>query len=478
MDSNNMDYSNGGMYASQPADGGRKKGRAWIWVVVAVVIACAAVATVLAVGRTNTTGNAGVVALYQYYQNQQTEFEKRQSNAQKEIGEKFKTEPFEINAEMDVKSDLMNELGLPVESVQVDAAVKYDLKDLGVQLNAMGGFVNVDAYVIGDEFVAEFLGQAGSTKIDLPIEADLDDNMTLDQRFKAFLPFLPEDDALLMDVLQQVALSVPDKYTETSKKDVYSPMDDDDIEMSVITTSLDADALREVIENFEENMKKNEKLTDELQDMIDEFTAYFDLDDVDLEQGLEDMVNDSDDIDDILIEWSVYQRDGSYVGVHIYMENEDMDVIDYTDMCEFDGQHAWKKIVFSTEDMVEDASIIYEFNGDEMTFKSEIAMESSIGEVYEQNMKMTIDAAFLVEKEDDGEYFITMDADYNIEDMTGKSGLPDNRLPMSISAEVECLFGDDLGTLKDSRDWGDIYDMEWGDLEDIFSVESLMPGMM
>ena len=46
-------------------------------------------------------------------------------------------------------------------------------------------------------------------------------------------------------------------------------------------------------------------------------------------------------------------------------------------------------------------------------------------------------------------------------------GAPED-LSLELRIKADCLFGDDLETMEDHGDWLDIYEKDWGELQDLF----------
>jgi hypothetical protein len=91
-------------------------------------------------------------------------------------------------------------------------------------------------------------------------------------------------------------------------------------------------------------------------------------------------------------------------------------------------------------------------------------------------------------REDASTYLGKMDAavDMTMEYANEDSDSPDaesvtQSIEAALTGDIEFKFGDDLGTLKESSRWNDVYDMEWGTLEDALeglnSLGSAFSGM-
>ena len=496
MDNNegNIGMENYAPIGGQPYDGtmvggSGKKNLTWLWIVLGVVVLCAIVALVLFLtgvfgGSAGRQGNSGVWALFDYFDQQKQQTEKMMGTAQKEVGERILSEPFEIESELEISSDSLASMGSPINKLSIDLDAKYDLKDLGVKITALG-MVEIGAYLIEDELVVDALGEAYSTQIPLDFDADLGDDMPLRDRLKAFVPFVPEDNRVWMDLLKTFATAVPEDLTETDREDVYSPLDDDEVEMSAIITTIDERDLQDIIENFIELMEEDDRLTDQLQDILDDFADFAGIDDVDLDDGLKELEEMAEDLGetDFEFSWTVYQRSGRYVGVSVSTE-VDGEKYEALIITEQEGNKAYSyTYMMIGEQMTEEATQITEYNGDEMTFEGETMMTqaSYFGEDIETSMD--IDGRMNVEKTDRDEYVVEMEVTVDTRNSGGASdmidGLPEAALNNSarITADAECRFGKGLETLEESRDWNDVYDKDWGDIEDIFKGLENLGGM-
>lgn len=457
-----------------------KKSKKWIWILAgAALIAVAAVVIALVFfgkggGR---AGNEGVWAAYDYFAGMQEKQESMVGSTQKELTGRLMEEPFEIDAELKVKSDMIAELGLPIpiNSITLDFDAKYDMKDFGVKMGALGMF-EFGAYLIEEAVVLDIMGQTASVPIDLPIKADLGEQMPLKERAMAFLPFFPEDSEMFMRLLEKFAIAVPDKYTETDEKRVYSPMNDKKVKMNVITTELDGDAVKEVIENLAEGMEEDEELNDELQDFLDDITKFFGLEKADVQDGLEEL-NDliqKEDLEDFEFSWSVYEREGSYVGISINAEidSEDFEIVLMTEYTENEGIVVAQVFVGGQE--IQNQRVESAWDGDKMEFDSEIFMvnESYFGK---EETTTIIESKSEIIKEDSDKYTVTMDYAIDVETEVEDT---QNEMSFEIGIEADCLFGNDLETLEDSRDWEDIYEEDWGDIEDLFEGLNALGSML
>ena len=95
--------------------------------------------------------------------------------------------------------------------------------------------------------------------------------MPLTDRMKALNSLAADEDFsdLMEKVMMELAPAIPDELTEKDTVDVYSPLEDDEVEMTAYTTTLDIDDIYDIIVAFGENLEENDELLDELQDMLD-----------------------------------------------------------------------------------------------------------------------------------------------------------------------------------------------------------------
>lgn len=477
-----------------------KKSYKWIWVIVgAVLVAAITVVILWAVGTFATQdvdkaqdevvreGNIGVWAVYNYCDQQLKQQKALASKAQTEIGELWLKEPFEFEGELELESELFETAGIPMSSFDIDLDAKYDMKNLGVKLSTMG-FVEIGAYLIGDEFVVDAMGDVGSTKIDLPFETDLSKSMSLEERIMAFFPFLPEDEDIWMVLLTKLAVAVPDEMTEVETVEVYSPLDKDEVEMKAITTKIDQDGLVVVLNNLIDGLRSDEQMMNELQDMIDGLISFYSIkveSDVDLKDGLDELEDAIKDLggEEFEFSWTVYERDGSYVGYRFHVNNKDTDM-EAQEINEYDGNECYGYVESNTEGVQEQRAELHcTFEDEAITFdiKGKIIMCDYTGE--ETTVELKMSGSSEVQASGKDEYEITADVSFEMDmgdilpatDSLGMGAEIPDTISFDITFEGEMVFGDDLKPMEDSKDWDDIFDEEWGDLDDLMS--SPMGGM-
>ena len=484
----------GGANANPPAGAGKKNMR-WLWIVLAALIVCGAVVGVLfATGVLGAAGgNAGVLALCQYYRDKQERMDSMMTEDQKAVKEAFLNGPFEVDLDMDMKTDALSST-LPIDSIPVEMEMKYDMKDLGLK-TSIPGFemlgASIELYLIEDEIIVSSLGGVERTEIETPTDADIDEQMPIGDRIKALLPFLPQDEQTVKDIVMQLAMAVPDEYTETGRDEVYSPLADDDIEVDSITTTLDKEALGEVITRLESNLQKEDELMDTLQGMIDAFTDMFELGDVELDDELEDLADEVDKIPDIEISWSVYSKNGTYIGVSLIVVDENMNEQTYTEICEISGSdmYQWASLNFENLDQTMDVDIsnleetvlvhcVYDGNAFTIDENVEANMTSTSYPDEELTMTATLEGEGELVKLMDDRYELAMDISMQTVNMQGLQGGVEGDMEVDFTLECEFRFGDDLGMLEDSDDWNAAYDEDWQGNGSLFDGADLFGDLM
>jgi hypothetical protein len=453
-------------YGPQPARIRPPRRRALVLSLIALFMAALlTVSAVLVFGGTfRLRGNAGVVAAFEYaraYIKQSRAVMDR--GLAGEVSRRLGSEAFEIKCRLNIASDQLGSSIAPLTSIPVGVDVKYDMKDLGVKVSALG-FEFLSAYVIGDEFAVAIGSEAGSERIDLPIEANLDAPMTLPDRFLAFLPFLSEDRLpLALRVLEAFAQSVPDEYTRTYTVHMYSPAAHRQFKTDVIETSLDSAAIIAVFDDFTARLRADKALCDDIQTLFDEVTKFFGADETDLDDllgELEDMREA--DIAGASVSWEVYRRQGVYSGMSVTASSRDMGAT--TVLSEFCGN------VFYTLTRVESDGISAESYSVTTYDGSRVEIEGvtrSGMDFMTSEMRQT----GWLEYARDGADKYTAKYEMTIAQNAEYSGefaefIEDTTINARVRGDIDFKFGSDLKPLKETPGWRDIYEMDWGSLED------------
>lgn len=473
------------MYQGPPVPP-KKKSKWWIWLIVAGVVVLAVVALFLSgvidvSSGVKRVGNQGAWEAYEYFDTMEEKVDRIMSASHKELADRLDTEPFEAEGDFEIKSDLIEDLGYGIDKLGADFKVKYDLNDLGIQLDLLS-LVAADIYLIEDEWVISFMGEAYAAEIEIDTDVDLEQEMPLKDRMEALNTISSAGDFsdLLERLMAELAPAIPDELTETETRDVYSPLEDDKVEMKAITTTLEKDDLQDIMITFGENLEQNEELLDDLQDFLDAI-AKTSGEDMDIDDIVEDMIEfDEDDMgEDFTFAWSVYEYKGETVGISFYIENDYEDeievffVTEYTNnaiytgiTADYNGDeviHVYCETEYADDDVDTDALVTISIPEDEYTDA--------------QTISVSLKGTTTIEKEDSteyefsGDYKIKLDAGESTVDM-GFEG------PMEFDFEFsgDCQFGDDLGTIEDDDDWNEIYDQDWGDIEDLMRAIFNMSG--
>ncbi len=450
----------------------------WLWISAAAVLAAAGVIAILlapgpAPERFELTGNAGVVAAYDFFCSQQDSQDKLTSPVIKELGERLKEEPFEIECTVNMDSGSQSESLLPLNNIGIGIYAKYDLKDFGLRLGSMGLDV-ISAYLIEDDFVVTLMGRTGSAPVKKPEGVNIKQDMGFDERMKAIFPFIPDDEVYL-SLLEKFAHSVPDKYTTEGTAKGYSPKDEKEADMDIITTALDSQALREVILNFAGEVKSDKKFFRQLQNIADDFTDFAGLEKQDLSGLIEELESSAGTqaLADIELSWSVFRRDGSPAGISIgiYAESSGFDY-KYTYMQEYEGSDNYVYALTELNGAKQETRYKYSWQDSRMKISGEVKTTSSVRTG--SNTTQLIEGEIEFSKNGENEYAITGDVTMNgnvYNDMFNSPGGVSVNMKIDVSAKV----GSGLKTLKEDRKWKGVYDREWGSMEDVFG--SLFPGI-
>ena len=416
------------------------------------------------------TGNPGVVAAFEYFRSYARQSKKAGSRIGQEAFARLAEEPFEIDCGLNIASDQFETLGVPLHSIPLDFEVKYDLIDLGIKIKAMG-IEAVGAYVINDDFVLDIGGFTGSAPIDAATDTDLSESMGLVQRIAAFFPFLVEDHtALYMKVLQVLAQSVPDKYTDTYTLWVYSHTAQKDVKTVVTETSLDAGAITRVIGGFARRLRDDEALCEEIQALFDEVTDCLGMDDVDLDDIIDQLRGiDESDLTGMALSWEVYQRQGCYNGLSVTFQPSGDETV--TLLSEFSGNVFYTSECVSTPYVTTETWSKMICDGNRADTESKTTTTS---EYMSETMVQTVSVEYSRISRD--EYAADLDMNMEIayaysddqSDNMSAAYLDDMAITVNVLGDMEFRFGSNLKPLKESFGWKNIYKEDWESLQDIF----------
>ena len=463
-------------YQAQPPLPPKKKSKWWIWLIVAVVVVLAVVALfvfgVIDLGG-KRPGNEGAWKAYDYFDTRQDKLESIQSSVYKEVSDRFDTEAFEMEGDFKIKSDLFDATALGIDSFGADFQAKYDLKDLGLKLNLFDT-VSADVYLIDEDLVVSVLGEAYAMPLDPNTDVDLSEEMPLSDRIDALSSLSTGEDfsELAEKVMAELAPAIPNELTEKDTVDVYSPLEDDEVEMKAVTTTLEKDEIYDIIVAFGENLDENQDLIDELQDFADTLSTAAG-EEIDIQDYVDQMIDlDEDelnDMEDVTISWSVYEYKGEDVGFSLYIDNAGEE-IELTMITQFTKNAAYisVKVDFNGD---EAASIVEEilYDNEYMTLNMQVDVNSPATDYSDaQNVTLSLSGETTLDKDSSTEYAFAGDftVDVDAGDSMSSMGLG-GPMAIDVEANADILFGNDLGMLEDDNDWNEIYDMQWGDIENI-----------
>lgn len=440
-------------------------GRKWLPTVIVCLLVCALAVLALMTAdgrpqRDRLEGSSGVDALHGFIWEQGHNQDRLTGNIAKETGVRLMHEPFEIDAQIDIGPADNEQEQTTADDIMLGVDVKYDMKDLGARISYMG-LGALEAYIIEDELIVSLLGRAGSVPIEWADTAALKDDLGLYDRGGALLPFLPQDTDFYSELLETAALCIPEKYTKAEKARVYSPKDGSDTEMDAITTTLNADAIIEVIKNFGDALEDNGALRGRVQRVIDAFAdalgQSYKLTEL-LEQAAQPAV-----LEGYEIAWSVYSRQGRYTGVSLKVIGEDADY-SYSYVSEFTEYENY----VSEEAYVNGAGVKSIFKYTWLDNKAEISGEiSTSGSPGKDGASSQISGMMEFVKEDSKEYSLTANLTVQGDALSRVFGVKDETpLVIGIRAYIKAGFG--LETLKEDINWNGIYKKAWGTIEDVF----------
>lgn len=424
---------------------GFMQGKRWAWAAL-VLLVCALTVTAIAVwGGRQSGDNAGVAALYDFYREYAKNKDVQTQGPLAGLAQRLLTEPFEISVSATLASEDLKNVGVPIDSVPAALKIKYDKQHLGMQADALG-FDILDAYLIEDSAVVETIGQTPQVAAAIPKRDGLDGEMTLEERLRAWLPFLPRDGLGFERLFNVLKSAVPQRCTTEQPGSAFSPKDNGFVNVTEVRTELDAKALSETAAAFSRHM--DDGLRAETQALVDGLAASFGLEAADVETLLERLENQ--DFGDTALSWSVYRRDGHLIGAALtVLTGENRYVM--TSMAEFEGQTSCEYAHLQAND----ADI---FTADcRITMQGETGTISAVVRLADGN-PISVDGTF-----DHNAY--TRDACAVAADLK-VSGVPINGRQVSACCRLDARIdvGEGLGSLKDSRGWQDIFNKPWDDM--------------
>lgn len=436
--------------AVQDTEDKRRKRRIYMWVVAGgvLVVALCAVGIALLREPPKPPVNLGVVAAEQYISEYKMEREALMSVPQKELGERLLSEPFEIEADVTASADnLAATLGLPVSKLVLGLDAKYDLNDLGIKLRMMG-MEYASAYLIGDDVVLSVMGNAYSTPLSLSAQG-LEGSMGLSDRLNRFVPLLSKDLAFYTRLADIAAQSVPDEYTTVYDDDAFSPLDGADAGMTVIETTLDEAAIQVVLANMDARLQRDTALREQAEGILLDAAALYGFEADSLDEWLAAVADGSAIADDFELRWQVYERNGRYVGLAV-QTSQGGKATEWKLLSELDGRESHEAFAMSVNGEVlqsTDYTVVY--NG------SSVKLEGT----YRPDMANVFSFAADLTFDKNGDAYKLA----GIVDIDGPV-ISAEAQPVSLVIDADIRAGEGLDTLKESRDWQDVYAEKWNSL--------------
>lgn len=431
-------------------DKSQPKRRIYVWAAAGglLVVALCAVGIALLREPPKPPVNLGVVAAKQYITEYKIEREALAGTIQRELGKRLMTEPFEIEADINLSADnLQQVVGVPVSKLILGLDAKYDLNDLGVKLRLLG-MEYASAYLIGDDLVLSVMGKAYSMPTGLPAK-ELEQSMGLGERLQRFTPFLTEDRTFYVRLADIAAQSVPEEYTTVYESNVFSPMEKADAKMTVIETTLDETALQEVAANMDMLLQQDAALREQAEEMLLEAAAFYGYEADSLDEWLAAVGDGSAITDDFELRWQVYERKGRYIGLAV-QTSQSGQVTEWKLMSELDGRKSHEMFTLSVNGEVQqstDYTVLYDGNNVKLegTFRSDAASVFDFA------------ADLAIEKYGDAYKLAgTIEIDGPVFSAEAQ--------PLSVDIDADIRAGEGLGTMQESRGWRGIYGETWNSL--------------
>lgn len=429
-------------HGERPRPKGLMQGRRWMGVALVLLVCALTVVGIVifngSLSPVQSEGNEGVLSLYDFFREYAKNREVQSRGPAGTLAQRLMKEPFEINAQMTLESEGLKSQGIPLTSVPAELDVKYDLRDLGVKANVIGMDI-FKALVTGDRVVTEQAGGEPS-EAELPANGDVSGDMPLGDRIHAFVPSLPEDAAMLEQLFDALAQSVPEECTELQLGRAYSPVDNEDVNVTLINTTLDEKELAQAAFAFAESLKQDEALYEQTQELTIAVSAVLSAQGTTLDSFLTQLINE--DFKDVTLTWKVYRRDDTPIGFAVAVTTADAQY-DFTQMAEFDGATSYERVeLLINGNKVFNAD--YRLNSEDETGVLSAALNSADGET------ISIGGTFAIEPYTEDSYRIQAELD-----VIGKL-LREQEDTVHAVIDARVSLGNGLGILEDSRHWENI----------------------
>ena len=382
----------------------------------------------------------GVLALRDFFRAYNDHIEFQAAGTVRGLTRRLMNEPFEVSAQVTIETDALAALGVPLKRVPAQMDIKYDLRTAGVKVSAVGLSL-FEAYMKENEASAVWLG-AEPVVTELPAGNDMSGDMTLEDRIGMLVPLAPAE--LLDKLLEELAQSVPEACTEQQLARAYSPKDKQDVNVTLIHTVLEDDALSTAASALSAQLKKDETLYAQLQQLTTQVAAQIGKNDITLDSLLTHLINR--DNDGTSVTWKVFRRDQTPIGFSVRIVTRDAQV-DVIRMAEFDGETSYGH----TQMLL---------NGTEM-FRADTVTQDDAGEysaraVNAAGQTVSINGTFELIKLAENAYQLTADAVAE-----GLFGGAEDTAHTLIDARID--VGNGLGMIAGSPEWQGIEDIKKAD---------------
>lgn len=408
-------------------------GRRWMGVALVLLVLALTVAGIAALsgGKTQpdveVTRNEGVLSLYDFFRQYARGRELAPDGPVRSLAERLLGQPFEIGAQVTVRSEGLKALGIPLSSVPVEARVKYDLQDLGVKASVLG-LELLGATLSGDELTAVWMN-GGQATVRLSAGDGVSGDMTLESRAAAFVPPLPDE--RFFDMLAQC---VPGQSTELWLGRAYSPKDETDVNVTLIDTALQGEALRSAAAACAQRLKQDDALEEQARQIVSAAAFVFGADGMTPEALLAQLAAADDET---AVSWQVFRRDGTPIGFAV---RATVDGVDYvlTRIAELDADTVYERVSLSA-----DGGEV--FLADSVTTDDEGWFNARVRGA--DGHTLGIEAEFEVAKLTDNSYRLTVAAV-----VTGVT-VGDTQSDATVDVDARIDVGNGLGLLRDSDGW-------------------------
>jgi hypothetical protein len=329
-------------HGRRPRPKGLMNGRRWIGVALVLLVCALTVVGIVIFSQKpeqpeQSEGNEGVLSLYDFFREYARNRETQSGGPLGTLTQRLMKEPFEISAQMTLESEGLKSLGVPLTSVPADLQIKYDLRNLGLKVGVIGMDI-YSAYVTNNQAIMKSAGGEPAV-IELPVEGDVTGDMPLGERINAFVPLLPQNAETLAQLFDTLAQSVPEDCTEMQLGRAYSPLDDKEISVTLINTTMDEKELAQAADAFAQSLEQDEALYGQAKELVAAFSAVSGNHGMTLGSLLRRLKSES--FKDITLTWKVFRREETPIGFAVIVKTADTQY-DFMHMAEFDGTASYE----------------------------------------------------------------------------------------------------------------------------------------